>query len=112
MRALDFTWLLAGAAFSLFLLTAVWTVFTRHAVLRRARTAGQLWEDAYELGLLLAEGHGGSDATKLIDRLMSSQKDPTPVVLSLAAIARSYGELADRQLFEPPSQLVQRLADL
>lgn len=100
MRALDFTWLLAGAAFSLFVLTAMWTVFTRHAVLRRARTAGQLWEDAYDLGVRLAEGQGGPESAKDIDRLIRSHKDPTPVVLSLAAIARSYGELADDQLFE------------
>lgn len=100
MRALDFTWLLAGAAFSLFVLTAVWTVFTRHAVLRRARAAGQLWEDTYELGVRLAEGLGGPESAKDIDRLIRSHKDPTPVVLSLAAIARSFGDLADEQLFD------------
>lgn len=100
MRALDITWLLAGAACSLFVLTALWTVATRHAVLRRARSAGQLWEDAYELGVQLAEGKGGPQAGKDIDRLVRSQKDPTPVVLSLSAIARSYGDLASDQLFE------------
>lgn len=100
MRALDVTWLLAGAAFSLFVLTAIWTVVTRHAVLRRARTAGQLWEDAYALGVRLAEGQGSPDAANEINRLIRSQKDPTPVVLSLSAIARSYGELASEQLFE------------
>lgn len=100
MRALDVTWLLAGAAFSLFVLTAMWTIVTRHTVLRRARSAGQLWEDAYELGVSLAEGQGSPEAAKDIDRLIRSQKDPTPVVLSLAAIARSYGDLASDQLFE------------
>lgn len=100
MQALDFTWLLTGAALSLFLLTALWTVFTRHAVLRRARSAGQLWEDTYELGVLLAEGQGGHDGAADIDRLLASTKDATPVVLSLAAIARSFGELASNDLFE------------
>jgi len=100
MRASDFTWLLAGAAFSLFVLTAMWTVFTRHAVLRRARVAGQLWEDTYELGVRLAEGRGGSNGARDIDRLVRSHNDPTPVVISLAAIARSFGDLADEQLFD------------
>lgn len=100
MRASDFTWLLAGAALSLFVMTALWTVFTRHAVLRRARTAGQLWEDTYDLGVALAEGRGGAEGGRDIDRLMRSQKDPTPVVLSLAAIARSFGELASADLFD------------
>ena len=104
MRALDFTWLLAGAAFSLFALTAMWTVFTRHAVLRRAKSAGQLWEESYELGVRLAEGRAVPESWKDIDRLMRSQKDATPVVLSLAAIARSYGEQADDVLFEAASQ--------
>lgn len=104
MRALDFTWLLAGAALSLFLLTALWTVFARHAVLRRARTAGQLWEDTYELGVQLAEGRGGHLGAQHIDRLLDSAKDPTPVVLSLAAIARSFGDLASGDLFEAIQQ--------
>lgn len=100
MRALDFTWLLTGAAFALFLLTAMWTVFSRHAVLRRARSAGQLWEDTYDLGVRLAEGSVGPDGGRDIDRLLKSQKDPTPVVLSLAAIARSFGDLASDDLFD------------
>ncbi len=100
MRALDFTWLLAGAALSLFLITALWTVFARHAVLRRARSAGQLWEDTYELGVRLAEGRGGPEGGQEIDRLLDSCKDATPVVLSLAAIARSFGELASEDLFD------------
>lgn len=100
MQASDFTWLLAGAALSLFLLTAMWTFVTRQAVLRRSRAAGELWEDAYELGVKLAEGRAGPDARREIDRLLSRKKDPTPVVLSLAAIARSFGELASDDLFD------------
>lgn len=100
MRALDFTWLLAGAAFSLFVLTVLWTAFTRRAVLRRARAAGELWEDAYELGVSLAEGRAGHEGARDIDRLLRSRKDPTPVVLSLAAIARSFGDLASQDLFD------------
>lgn len=100
MRAFDFTWLLTGAALALFLLTAMWTIVSRHAVLRRARAAGQLWEDTYELGVKLAEGQGGQHGGRDIDRLLNAHKDPTPVVLSLAAIARSFGELASGDLFD------------
>ncbi len=51
MRALDFTWLLAGAAFSLFVLTALWTVFTR------SNPAA----DLYGIGDFTAQKHWGCD---------------------------------------------------
>lgn len=99
MASFDLTWLLAGAALALFLLTAGWTVATRHAVLRRSRSAGRLWEDTYELGVRLADGDHGPTGGEDIQRLMRSAKDPTPVVMSLAAIARSFGDLASDELF-------------
>jgi len=59
-----------------------------------------LWEDTYELGVQLAEGDCQNNGGREIDRLIDSAKDATPVVLSLAAIARSFGELASDDLFE------------
>ena len=96
----DLVWVLAGAAFALFLVSVLWAAMGRFLAIRKTNFAGAIWQRAYDAGSRLADGAGYEYGDEDLIALVKAVSDPAPIATALAAVSNSWGDTADDAFFD------------